>query len=116
MQSLSRPLNQTLFLCLLMTGDAKTPNFDKLAKTGLILHRHYIFKVCSPLRVSFLTGRWPHHVHQFNILTNYPLGTNVNMTILLANLKQAGYSTHLISKWHASRLLPGEVTIREQGI
>ena len=46
----------------------KTPNFDMLARTGLILDRHYIFKLCSPSRAYLLIGRWPHHVHQFNII------------------------------------------------
>ena len=35
----------------------KSPNFDILAKTGLLLDRQYVFKYCSPSRVSFLTGR-----------------------------------------------------------
>ena len=43
-----------------------SPNFQKLADTGLILGRHYVFKYCSPSRASFLTGRWPHHAHQWN--------------------------------------------------
>ena len=34
----------------------KTPNFDRLMSTGLVLNRHYVFKYCSPSRASFLTG------------------------------------------------------------
>ena len=78
----------------------KTPNFDDLAKTGLVLNRHYVYKVCSPTRASLLTGRWPHHVHQWNIHPDVPLGTNINTTMLPAKLKQAGYSTHMVGKWH----------------
>ena len=37
----------------------KTPNFDDLAKTGLVLNRHYVYMYCSPSRASLLTGRWP---------------------------------------------------------
>ena len=81
--------------------DIKTPNFDTLASTGLVLDRHYVFKYCSPSRASFLTGRWPHHVHQWNIdPPNAEVGLNINMTILPAKLKQAGYSTHMVGKWH----------------
>ena len=80
--------------------DIKTPNFDMLAKTGLILNRHYVFKYCSPSRASLLTGRWPHHVHQWNIFPQMPIGLNLNMTMLPAKLKQAGYSTHMVGKWH----------------
>jgi len=32
----------------------KTPNFEKLVNEGLVLGRHYVFKYCSPSRVSFL--------------------------------------------------------------
>ena len=80
--------------------DILTPNFDMLAKTGLILNRHYVFKYCSPSRASLLTGRWPHHVHQWNIHPDLPLGLNINITMLPAKLKQAGYSTHIVGKWH----------------
>ena len=78
----------------------KSPNFDALANNGLILNRHYVFKYCSPSRASFLTGRWPHHAHQYNIHPNTPLGANINMTMLPAKLKQAGYATHIVGKWH----------------
>ena len=78
----------------------KTPNFDELAKTGLVLNRHYVYMYCSPSRASLLTGRWPHHVHQWNIPSSSPLGLNINMTLLPAKLKQAGYSTHMVGKWH----------------
>ena len=78
----------------------KSPNFDELAKTGLVLNRHYVYMYCSPSRASLLTGRWPHHAHQWNPGQASPLGVNINMTLLPAKLKQAGYSTHMVGKWH----------------
>ena len=79
----------------------KSPNFDTLAKTGLLLDRHYVYRYCSPSRASFLTGRWPHHAHQWNIdPPNAAAGLNLNMTALPAKLKEAGYHTHMVGKWH----------------
>ena len=77
-----------------------SPNFDSLMKSGLLLDRHYVFKYCSPSRASFLTGRWPHHVHQWNPQITATVGLNLNMTLIPAKLKQAGYQTHMIGKWH----------------
>ena len=89
----------------------KTPNFDDLAKTGLVLNRHYVFMYCSPSRASLLTGRWPYHAHQWNIGKNAAVGTNINMTMLPAKLKQAGYSTHMVGKWHQGYFDPAYLPV-----
>eukprot|EP00117_Sycon_ciliatum_P046160 scpid70267/ scgid33095/ Arylsulfatase J len=79
----------------------KSPMFDELKSTGVLLDRHYVFKYCSPSRASLMSGRWPHHAHQWNIVPQtVPLGLNLNFTAMPAKLKQAGYSTHMIGKWH----------------
>ena len=77
-----------------------SPTFDQMASNGVILDRHYVFKFCSPSRASFLSGRFPHHAHQFNIKQNVPFGLNLNFTILPQKLKKAGYATHMMGKWH----------------
>ena len=88
-----------------------TPNFQMLAKTGLILDRHYVFKYCSPSRASFLTGRWPHHVHQWNLPSSSLIGANIKMTMLPAKLKNAGYKTHMVGKWHEGLFEPGYLPV-----
>ena len=89
----------------------KTPNFDDLAKTGLMLNRHYVYMYCSPSRASLLTGRWPHHAHQWNLPSNKQIGTNINMTMLPAKLKKAGYSTHMVGKWHQGYFDPAYLPV-----
>ena len=88
-----------------------SPNFDILAKDGLMLDRHYVFKYCSPSRASFLTGRWPHHVHQWNPLAGTLVGANINMTMLPAKLKMADYKTHMVGKWHEGLFQPAYLPV-----
>ena len=38
-----------------------TKNVDKLAREGVVLDAYYVQCVCSPSRVTFLTGRYPLH-------------------------------------------------------
>ena len=89
----------------------KTPNFDDLAKTGLVLNRHYVYMYCSSSRASLLTGRWPHHVHQWNPEYDSPVGVNINMTLLPAKMKQAGYNTHMVGKWHEGLFNPAYLPV-----
>ena len=88
-----------------------SPNFQMLAKTGLTLDRHYVFKYCSPSRASFLTGRWPHHCHQWNLPPSRMAGANLNMTMIPAKLKTAGYKTHMVGKWHEGLFEPGYIPV-----
>eukprot|EP01065_Artemidia_motanka_P035480 TRINITY_DN43383_c0_g1_i1.p1 TRINITY_DN43383_c0_g1~~TRINITY_DN43383_c0_g1_i1.p1 ORF type:complete len:536 (+),score=179.18 TRINITY_DN43383_c0_g1_i1:86-1609(+) len=81
---------------------AHTPNLDQLKKEGVELTQHYAYKYCSPSRSSFLSGRLPVHVNEHNKPTEAPrAGVPVNMTMVSAQLKQAGYRTHHVGKWHA---------------
>jgi arylsulfatase B len=78
----------------------KTPTLDALALDGVVLHRLYVFCYCSPTRGSLLTGRLPHHDHQLNLANDQTSPVNLNMTMLPAKLKQAGYRTYMVGKWH----------------
>lgn len=82
-------------------SDVHTPHLDVLAATGVELERHYTYKFCSPSRSSFLSGRLPFHSNTYNDDPTMPgAGVPVGMTLLPQVLKQAGYATHQVGKWH----------------
>lgn len=57
----------------------------------------------------FLTDCWlqfPHHDHQLNLGNDQTVPVNLNMTMLPAKLKTAGYRTYMIGKVRPIWLLP----------
>eukprot|EP00439_Symbiodinium_sp_Y106_P018070 s160_g2.t1 len=42
------------------------PHLDQLIREGVLLERHYAYKICSPSRSSIQTGRLPVHVNSVN--------------------------------------------------
>eukprot|EP00035_Acanthoeca_spectabilis_P030436 m.9413 g.9413 ORF g.9413 m.9413 type:complete len:541 (-) comp4173_c0_seq2:103-1725(-) len=89
-----------------------TPTMDRMVVEGVTFNRMYAFRYCSPTRSSILSGRLPFHVNQINLKNNQRGGgIHRNMTTLADKMKTAGYTTHLVGKWHAGmshpRLVPG---------
>jgi N-acetylgalactosamine-6-sulfatase len=89
--------------------ELQTPCLDKLASEGTRFTQFYVSSpVCSPSRVSFLTGQYParHAVHAHfarydeNERRNMPNWLDVNVCTLPRVLKQAGYATAHYGKWH----------------
>ncbi len=88
----------------------KTPNFDAMAKDGIRFDEfHAAAPVCSPTRVSVMTGRTPNRYGCFS--WGHSLRPQ-EITIAEA-LKTAGYATGHFGKWHlgsvqkASPVSPG---------
>ncbi len=80
-----------------------TPNIDKLAEEGTrFTDAHSPASVCTPTRYAILTGRyaWRTHLKQ-GVLGPYssPLIEPDRLT-LPAMLKEQGYATACIGKWH----------------
>lgn len=82
-----------------------TPNIDSIAKGGVRFTQGYVScPVCSPTRAGLLTGRYQQRFgHEFNpgpdadrVTFGLPL-----TEITAANiLKDAGYATGIVGKWH----------------
>ena len=83
----------------------KTPNLDKLATQGMRFTRCFSNPYCSPSRASLLTGRYP-----FKNGLKTVLDTKAKEEVYLhpeqpsfaRQLKQSGYVTELVGKWHVS--------------
>lgn len=86
-----------------------TPNLDALRSEGLTLLNNYVYQFCSPSRGSFLTGRFPYKLPQTrcNFLpATIPDCTPVEYSMLPKKLKDAGYISHHVGKWHQGLYKP----------
>ena len=81
--------------------DLDTPHMDGLAKRGVRFTQFYsAAPVCSPSRVGLMTGRTPQHG---GLNGNVPLdsvGMPTQQVTIAEQLKEAGYATAHIGKWH----------------
>jgi len=88
--------------CYRKGSEFKTPNLDRLAKEGMrFTDAHTAASVCTPTRYGLLTGRYPSRIGQFGVLTTYstPIIPKTRLTVP-SLLKQHGYETACIGKWH----------------
>ncbi|MFN9025225.1 MAG: sulfatase-like hydrolase/transferase, partial [Akkermansiaceae bacterium] len=81
------------------TSWLRTPNMDKLRKTGTAFDRFLVSPTCSPTRSALMTGRHPmkngitHTILERERLT-------LNAVTLPQTLAKVGYHSGIFGKWH----------------
>src|SRR5881409_3390049 len=89
--------------CLNPDGRIATPNLDRLAAAGMAFSdAHSGSAVCSPTRYGILTGRYAWRSPLKNgVLGGYsPRLIEDGRLTVAALLKQHGYHTACVGKWH----------------
>jgi arylsulfatase A len=83
----------------------KTPNLNRMAAEGIRFTNFCAADpVCSPSRAALLTGRYPARVGVPKVL--FPqdkVGLNLDEVTLANVLKEQGYRTMCVGKWHLGR-------------
>ncbi|MCC6353208.1 MAG: sulfatase [Verrucomicrobiae bacterium] len=80
----------------------RTPNLDRMAKEGRKLTCFYAAPVCSPSRAALMTGCYPKRVLPIPgvLFPGAAVGLNPVERTVAELLKDAGYRTACIGKWH----------------
>jgi arylsulfatase A-like enzyme len=86
--------------CYAHPEDVNTPNLDRLAKEGVRLTNGYASApVCAPTRAGLMTGRYQQRFG-FYTASDSRAGMPVSEVTIARLLKQQGYVTGVIGKWH----------------
>lgn len=90
----------------------KTPNLDKLAKSGVRFTQGYVSgSTCGPSRAGLFTGRYqqrfgseennvPGYMSKVSAVDGEEMGVDLNEIMMGEYLKKLGYATAYYGKWH----------------
>ena len=80
-----------------------TPYLDDISSNHSVrLENYYTQHICTPTRSQLLSGRYQIHtgLQHGVILPKQPSGVPTNIPLLSDKLKELGYSSHFVGKWH----------------
>ena len=86
----------------------KTPNLDQMAKQGMQFSDFYVgCAVCSGSRTALMTGCHYQRLSMAAVLfPNSSAGLNPDEVTIAEMLRDAGYATACVGKWHLGHLPP----------
>jgi arylsulfatase A-like enzyme len=90
-------------VCCYGATKVKTPNIDRIAIEGLrFTDAHSTASVCTPTRYSFMTGKyaWRNRAGDHILSGVAPLSIDPSIATTPSILRQAGYKTGIVGKWH----------------
>ena len=101
--------------CYRAKSEFKMPTLDRLAKEGMrFTDAHTPSAVCTPTRYGLLTGRYPMRIGQYGVLKTYSAPIiDIERLTVGSFLKQNGYHTAAIGKWHLGMNWPGGAKAKE---
>ncbi len=81
--------------------DIATPNLDRMAQEGVRFTAFYAHVTCGPSRAALMTGSYaPRANLSCTQVTNSSTGISPNEITVAELLRDSGYATKIIGKWH----------------